>query len=61
MNRPESDLEPWQWPEEHWRKLVARVRAGRTLRPRTIGLAVSYGIVQEGQDELHPFTPRRAV
>jgi peptidoglycan/xylan/chitin deacetylase (PgdA/CDA1 family) len=34
MNRPESDLEPWQWPQEHWRKLVARVRAGRPLRPR---------------------------
>src|SRR5580765_2877693 len=34
MSRPESDLEPWQWPDEHWRKLVARVRAGRTLRPR---------------------------
>ena len=30
---PKSDLEPWQWPEEHWRKLVARVRAGRPLRP----------------------------
>src|SRR5262245_50500412 len=26
-------LEPWQWPEEHWRKLVHRVRAGRPLRP----------------------------
>src|SRR5580700_11965456 len=34
MNRPESDLEPWQWPDEHWRKLVGRVRAGRALRPR---------------------------
>src|SRR5579883_2955673 len=33
MHRPESMLEPWQWPEEHWRKLVGRVRAGRTLRP----------------------------
>ena len=32
-NAPKSDLEPWQWPEEHWRKLVARVRAGRPLRP----------------------------
>jgi len=32
-NAPQSDLEPWQWPEEHWRKLVARVRAGRPLRP----------------------------
>src|ERR1700675_3177910 len=34
MSRPASDLEPWQWPEAHWRKLVGRVRAGRALRPR---------------------------
>jgi len=33
MNTPQADLEPWQWPEEHWRKLVNRVRAGRKLRP----------------------------
>ena len=26
-------MEPWQWPEEHWRKLVNQVRAGRSLRP----------------------------
>jgi peptidoglycan/xylan/chitin deacetylase (PgdA/CDA1 family) len=26
-------LEPWQWPEAHWRALVDHVRAGRTLRP----------------------------
>jgi peptidoglycan/xylan/chitin deacetylase (PgdA/CDA1 family) len=26
-------LEPWQWPEPHWRGLVERVRAGRSLRP----------------------------
>jgi peptidoglycan/xylan/chitin deacetylase (PgdA/CDA1 family) len=32
-NRPESNLEPWQWPEAHWRRLVGRVRAGRSLRP----------------------------
>ncbi|WP_270937729.1 polysaccharide deacetylase family protein [Falsiroseomonas oryzae] len=24
---------PWEWPEERWRGLVARVRAGRRLRP----------------------------
>jgi peptidoglycan/xylan/chitin deacetylase (PgdA/CDA1 family) len=29
-----TDLEPWQWPEEQWRRLVGRVRAGRPLRPR---------------------------
>ena len=33
MNVPQADLEPWQWPEEQWRKLVNRVRAGRRLRP----------------------------
>jgi len=29
----ESDLQPWQWKEEQWRRLVNRVRAGRPLRP----------------------------
>ena len=28
-----KDLAPWQWPEERWRGIVNRVRAGRTLRP----------------------------
>jgi peptidoglycan-N-acetylglucosamine deacetylase len=26
-------LEPWEWPEAHWRGLVDQVRAGRALRP----------------------------
>lgn len=26
-------LEPWQWPDKQWRKVVNRVRAGRALRP----------------------------
>jgi peptidoglycan/xylan/chitin deacetylase (PgdA/CDA1 family) len=25
--------EPWQWPEEDWRRRVAQVRAGRSLKP----------------------------
>jgi peptidoglycan/xylan/chitin deacetylase (PgdA/CDA1 family) len=29
-----SNLEPWQWPEAHWRGLVNHVRAGRPLRPQ---------------------------
>ena len=33
MTVPQADLEPWQWPEEQWRKLVNRVRAGRRLKP----------------------------
>lgn len=28
-----ADLEPWQWPEEEWRRRVGRVRAGKRLRP----------------------------
>jgi len=26
-------MQPWQWPEAHWRAIVDHVRAGRTLRP----------------------------
>ena len=36
MNAPKNpQLAPWQWPEEQWRRIVDRVRAGRTLRPKT--------------------------
>jgi len=34
MTDPTKPLEPWQWPEPHWRKLVDQVRAGRPLRPK---------------------------
>ena len=30
-----SDQAPWQWPEERWRGIVDRVRAGRALRPKS--------------------------
>jgi len=29
-----TKLEPWQWPEKHWRGLVNQVRAGRSFRPK---------------------------
>jgi len=29
----EPSLEPWQWPEDVWRRHVSRVRAGRDLTP----------------------------
>lgn len=32
MNSPQT-IEPWQWPEAHWRGIVDHVRAGRSLRP----------------------------
>jgi peptidoglycan/xylan/chitin deacetylase (PgdA/CDA1 family) len=28
-----DDLPPWRWPDERWRNLVGRIRAGRRLRP----------------------------
>ena len=34
MNEQARNLEPWQWPEEQWRKIVDHVRAGRPYRPK---------------------------
>jgi peptidoglycan/xylan/chitin deacetylase (PgdA/CDA1 family) len=34
MTTEQSRQAPWQWPDERWQALVARVRAGRSLRPR---------------------------
>ncbi|HET7670810.1 MAG TPA: polysaccharide deacetylase, partial [Burkholderiales bacterium] len=31
--KEERNLQPWQWPEAQWRRIVNRVRAGRPLRP----------------------------
>lgn len=28
------DMQPWQWPDEHWQKLVNQVRAGRSYKPK---------------------------
>jgi peptidoglycan/xylan/chitin deacetylase (PgdA/CDA1 family) len=33
MTDPKTTLEPWQWEEPAWRAAVARVRAGRSLKP----------------------------
>ena len=32
-NKPGGEL-PWQWPEETWRGIVGKVRAGRSLKPK---------------------------
>lgn len=32
-NVSKDELLPWQWPEDTWRGLVNKARAGRTLRP----------------------------
>jgi len=31
---PADNMDPWAWPEAHWRGIVDHVRAGRALRPR---------------------------
>ena len=33
MKDSTSSVQPWQWPEAHWRGLLGQVRAGRSLRP----------------------------
>jgi peptidoglycan/xylan/chitin deacetylase (PgdA/CDA1 family) len=30
----DNDLQPWQWPEPTWRRIVSHVRAGRSLAPQ---------------------------
>src|SRR5919198_1018457 len=34
MDDQTRPLEPWQWPDEHWKKLINHVRAGRSYRPK---------------------------
>jgi peptidoglycan-N-acetylglucosamine deacetylase len=52
---------PWQWPEETWRGIVGKVRAGRSLRPQQwkdgarVAVALSFdsdhesGTLREGE------------
>jgi len=30
-----SEVQPWQWPEAEWRRRIGKVRAGRSLKPRS--------------------------
>lgn len=30
-----EELEPWQWPDERWQAIVDKVRAGRSLTPKS--------------------------
>ena len=29
----DKELQPWQWPEAHWRRILNQARAGRPLKP----------------------------
>lgn len=31
----DKDMQPWQWPEAHWRRILNQTRAGRPLRPQS--------------------------
>ncbi len=34
--KPETEeLEPWQWPDDRWQAIVDKVRAGRSLTPKS--------------------------
>lgn len=33
--QPDGELLPWQWPEARWRGIVEKVRAGRSLKPKS--------------------------
>lgn len=49
-------LQPWQWPDDHWRKIVDRVRAGRRLAPQAwpgdapFAVAISFDSDHETND-----------
>jgi peptidoglycan/xylan/chitin deacetylase (PgdA/CDA1 family) len=34
-SQPDGELLPWQWPEARWRGIVEKVRAGRSLKPKS--------------------------
>jgi peptidoglycan-N-acetylglucosamine deacetylase len=34
-DQPGGELLPWQWPEARWRGIVEKVRAGRSLKPKS--------------------------
>ncbi len=34
LNANGEPLQPWEWPEPAWRKMINRARAGRSLRPK---------------------------
>ena len=31
----DKELQPWQWPEAHWRGILNQARAGRLLKPKS--------------------------
>jgi len=45
--------ESWSWPEEKWREIVERVRAGRSLKPKTWkdGARVAVGLSFDSDHE----------
>ena len=50
-------VEPWQWDEQTWRGHVQRVRAGRSLAPKSWrgGARVAVGRLDRDRIEVQPF------
>lgn len=56
MNKPIPDQpDSWRWPEERWRKIVEKIRAGRSLKPKSwpggarVAVALSFDSDHETQ------------
>ncbi|MBZ9798555.1 MULTISPECIES: polysaccharide deacetylase [Mesorhizobium] len=48
-------LNPWEWPESHWRRRINKVRAGKALRPMWPGgkrcaFAISFDVDHESNE-----------
>ncbi len=60
-DQPEGELLPWQWPEARWRGIVEKVRAGRSLKPKSwpggARVAVALAVIAL----LYPEEQRRVV
>ena len=56
-----NDLSAWQWPEEHWRDLVDKVRAGRRLVPDEWpgGARVAVGLSFDSDHESIPLVTKQ--
>ncbi|WP_084773172.1 hypothetical protein [Nonomuraea candida] len=59
-----AEQQPWQWDEQTWRGHVARVRAGRSLRPLTwpggarVAVALSFDSCTRRSSATAPAWPR---
>jgi peptidoglycan/xylan/chitin deacetylase (PgdA/CDA1 family) len=58
----QDELSAWQWPEQHWRGLVEKVRAGKRLVPSTWpgGAKVAVGLSFDSDHESIPLVNKQS-